>query len=134
MRLFAPMLLLAAVHCFPAAAQDCANAGDQATMTQCAGMELEAADAALNAAWAELMERLAGDAEAKRALTAAQKAWIGFRDAECAFRASGGAGGSIHSMLVAQCLSELTEARTAELEAYLACEEGDLACPVPSAG
>lgn len=34
-------------------------------------------------------------------------------------------------MLLAGCLAELTEARAAQLDAYLACEEGDLSCPVP---
>jgi hypothetical protein len=35
-------------------------------------------------------------------------------------------------MVVAECRQELTEARTRQLDAYLHCQEGDLACPVPA--
>lgn len=133
MRLIVPLLLLLAAPAGPALAQDCDAAEDQTTMTLCAGQAFDAADAALNQAWQELMRRLADDPEAKALAVTAQKAWIGFRDAECAFQASGSQGGSIHPMLVAQCQADLTTARTDALEAYLACEEGDLSCPVPPA-
>ena len=66
-----------------------------------------------------------------RALVAAQKAWLVFRDVQCEFEASGSVGGSVHPMIVAQCRAKLTKARTATLREMLSCQEGDLGCPVP---
>ena len=62
----------------------------------------------------------------------AQKSWIGFRDAECAFQSSAGADGSVYPMLVADCKTTLTNDRVEQLKTYLDCEEGDMTCPVPA--
>ena len=70
------------------------------------------------------------NSHAKTLLVAAQKAWIGFRDAECAFAVSSTEGGTIYPMEFTLCEQDLTEKRTAALKAYLHCEEGDLSCPV----
>jgi len=112
-------------------AQDCSAPADQQAMTACAGMAFEAADAELNARYREVVARLSGNPEARDLLVQAQRAWIAFRDGECAFASAGVAGGSIHPMIVTSCRTRLTEARTADLEGYLACAEGDLACPLP---
>ena len=64
-------------------------------------------DAALNAAYRSLMSKLDASGEAR--LREAQRAWIAFRDKECAFRASD-----------AECVADLTRARTRELDAALA--------------
>ena len=37
-------------------------------------------------------------------------------------------GGSIHSMMVAICLTRLSDQRTKDLEKQLNCPEGDLSC------
>ncbi|WP_442582786.1 lysozyme inhibitor LprI family protein [Mesorhizobium sp. ASY16-5R] len=127
---------LATALLFPlatASAQDCANATDQATMSQCAGKALNDADKQLNADFKEIEKRLADDAGARKQLVAAQRAWIAFRDAECDFQSSGAAGGSIHPMLVANCKAALTNQRLMDFKNYLACEEGDMSCPVPAA-
>ncbi len=102
-------------------------------MTMCSGKAFDAADKALNATYHQIVTRIGDDHKTKTTLTAAQRAWIGFRDGECAFQAIGAEGGSIHSMIVADCKTTLTEARTEQLEAYLDCEEGDTSCPVPPA-
>lgn len=117
----------------PAAADECADPQDQATMNACAGKEFEAADKALNAAYHEVVRRIGSDHETRTALTAAQRAWITFRDGECAFQAKSAEGGSIYPMIMAGCEATLTEARTEQLKAYLDCEEGDMSCPVPPA-
>ncbi len=62
---------------------------------------------------------------------AAERAWIAFRDAECAFSASGGEGGSAYPMTVSMCAAHLTTARTEQLSSFLHCKEGDMSCPVP---
>ncbi|MGK9164662.1 DUF1311 domain-containing protein [Inquilinus limosus] len=121
------VVLLAAL---PAAAQDCPD-DSQAGLNQCAGAAYKKADAALNATYRQIMARLKGNDAAAKALVAAQRAWIAYRDAECRFMASGVEGGSVQPMIVAQCLEQVTSQRTDDLEALLNCEEGDLSCPVP---
>ena len=116
----------------PALADECADPQDQTTMNICAGKEFEAADKALNSAYREIVGRIGDDHETKASLTA-QRAWIAFRDGECAFQAKGVEGGSIYPLIVAGCKTALTEARTQQLKAYLDCEEGDMSCPVPPA-
>ena len=117
----------------PAAADECADPQDQTTMNICAGKEFDAADKALNTAYREIVGRIGDDHETKAALTAAQRAWIAFRDGECAFQAKSVEGGSIYPLIVAGCKTTLTEARTQQLKTYLDCEEGDMSCPVPTA-
>ncbi|MGH8173869.1 MAG: lysozyme inhibitor LprI family protein [Rhodanobacteraceae bacterium] len=84
------------------------------------------ADAELNATYAALMAKL--DAPNQARLRDAQRAWIAFRDKECAFRSQGSDAGSIGPTAIAGCVTELTAARTVELKAQLDCPEGDVAC------
>ena len=66
------------------------------------------------------------------ARVAAERAWVAFRDAECAFQ--GGPidqAGTIRPLVVADCRTGLTEARLKDFQGYLSCEEGDTSCPVP---
>lgn len=116
------------------AADDCANAMDQATMNECAGKSLAAADKKLNDAYRQIEGRLKDDAAGKKLLIAAQRAWVAFRDAECNFQ--GGPrdmAGSMYPMVVAGCQEELTNSRLKDFEGYLNCQEGDTSCPVPAA-
>ncbi len=75
------------------AAIDCANASDQATMNQCAGQEFKSTDKELNAMYQQIIGRLKDNPDRKKLLVGAQRAWIGFRDTECKFSASGVEGG-----------------------------------------
>ena len=117
-----------------ALAQEC-NPSDvsQTGMTICANANFRVADAKLNKAYAEIVRRLAHDAEGKRLLQTVQRAWIAFRDAECAFSANDSKGGSIYPMLISECLEELTNARAEQLKGDLGCKEGDISCSVPPA-
>jgi len=115
-----------------AAASDCANASDQAGMTACAAAQYKQADAALNAAYKQASARLKDDKDQHQRLVAAQRAWIAFRDAECAFKTGLAEGGSAYPMLLAQCQAALTEQRTAALQAHMKCEEGSLDCAIPN--
>lgn len=125
----AAFLLFAAL---PAAAQQDCPDESQAGLNQCAGDAYKKADAALNAAYKQVMARLKDSEDAAKSLVAAQRAWIGYRDAECDFMSSGVEGGSARPMIVAQCLEQETTRRTDDLKALLNCEEGDLSCPVPA--
>lgn len=132
-----PRLLLALTPLlFPSlahAAVDCANASDQATMNQCAGQDFKAADKELNAVYQQITGRLKDNPEGKKLLVSAQRAWVGFRDAECMFSASGVAGGSVYPLIYSNCLTSVTNVRVEALKEYLKCEEGDMSCPVPGA-
>lgn len=115
------------------AADDCDNASDQTTMNVCAGDALKKSDKQLNDLYKQVEARLKDDADTTKLLVSAQKAWISFRDAECTFSSSAVAQGSVYPMIYAMCLDGLTQLRVKDLQTYLACEEGDMSCPVPAA-
>ncbi|MHA3738776.1 lysozyme inhibitor LprI family protein [Pseudomonas sp. Eth.TT006] len=115
------------------AAVNCANANDQATMNQCAGQEFKAADKELNAVYQQITGRLKDNPDGKKLLVSAQRAWVGFRDAECKFSASGVEGGSVYPLIYSNCLTSVTKMRVEALKQYLKCQEGDMSCPVPGA-
>ncbi|MBN6776197.1 lysozyme inhibitor LprI family protein [Pseudomonas granadensis] len=115
------------------AAVDCAKANDQATMNQCAGQDFKAADKELNTVYQQITARLKDNPDGKKLLISAQRAWIGFRDTECKFSASGVAGGSVYPLIYSNCMTSMTKTRVEALKLYLRCEEGDMSCPVPGA-
>ena len=115
-----------------ARAQECDRSDDsQQMMNICAGEDYQAADAKLNAAYQNLIS--SDDADAKRLLQAAQRAWIAFRDAECAYTTVDSLGGSIHPLEVSQCLTELTNDRITQLSSAN-CESDDASCAIPDDG
>jgi uncharacterized protein YecT (DUF1311 family) len=115
------------------AAVDCANASDQATMNQCAGQDFKAADKELNTVYQQIIGHLKDNPDGKKLLVSAQRAWLGFRDAECKFSSSGVTGGSVYPWVYSSCLTGVTKLRVESLKQYLKCEEGDMSCPVPGA-
>jgi uncharacterized protein YecT (DUF1311 family) len=122
-----PLLFTPLTH----AAVNCANASDQATMNQCAGQDYKAADKELNRVYQQITGRLKNNSDGKKLLVSAQRAWIGFRDAQCKFSASGVAGGSVYPLIYSNCMTSVTKVRVEALKQYLKCEEGDMSCPVP---
>lgn len=130
------MLLLAALTLLAAenaqAADDCANAQDQASMDVCAGEAFKTSDKQLNDLYKQVETRLKDDAGKTKLLVPAQRAWLAFRDAECAFSSSSVTGGSVYPMIHSMCLDGLTQLRVKDLQTYLACEDGDMSCPAPS--
>ena len=109
----------------------CTDPQTQTDMTLCAKADFDTADETLNRLYGEVRERLAGDEARLTRLRDAQRAWIAYRDADCAFRASAVEGGSAQPMVEAECRTEATTRRNADLDALLACEEGDMSCPLP---
>jgi len=97
------------------ASPDCmANAQTTLEMSECAHADRTAADAELNRVYGQLLASLA-DAGERAALKKAERAWITFRDAHCAFATFSSRGGTIHGVEVASCLADTTRARTAQL-------------------
>jgi uncharacterized protein YecT (DUF1311 family) len=128
----AGMLLAFPLATTPAAAMDCKNPITQADMNACAADGLREVDATLNDFYGRIMGRLANNQPARQALQDSQRAWIRFRDAECAFATVNSRDGSVAPMLVAQCRQRLTSLRVSQFRNYLRCSEGDLDCPVPA--
>jgi uncharacterized protein YecT (DUF1311 family) len=113
-----------------AASPDCADPQSQMALDQCALQDFKAADANLGATYRQVMARLKGNPDQAKLLVHAQRAWLAFRDADCAFQGSGVAGGSAYPMIVTQCRTLLTTQRTGEIKSWLNCQEGDLSCPL----
>ncbi|MER9305322.1 lysozyme inhibitor LprI family protein [Mesorhizobium sp. M0293] len=129
-RFFLSACLVLLAGASAARAQECDRSDDgQQMMNICAGEDYQAADARLNTAYQDLIS--ADDANSKRLLQVAQRAWIAFRDAECAHSTAASEGGSIHPMEVSQCLTRLTNDRVKQLAALANCEEGDVSCASP---
>ena len=123
------LLLLVGMTLSPVArADDCSNASDQATMSECAGKALQKSDAELNATYDQIRQRLKNAPETLKLLVGAQRAWIAFRDAECDFSTSPSAGGTIHPMIYTICADRMTRRRVDDLKAYLRCQT-NLDCP-----
>jgi uncharacterized protein YecT (DUF1311 family) len=103
-----------------------AAAQSQMELNAQAASDLRTSDTQLNAIYNKLRARIS-DA-GKKSLQTAQQSWLRFRDHECEFETMGTVGGSIHSMVVAMCLTRLTDQRIKDLDAQLNCQEGTLSC------
>ena len=131
MRFIIALACIGLVSAPSAYAADCESPGSQTEMTDCAQAAYKLTDAALNDHYNEIKDRVKRAPVTTEQLVTAQRAWLAFRDAECTFAASGVDGGSIYGYVHTTCLNRLTKQRVKQLEAYLECEEGDLACPTP---
>lgn len=125
--LFMGMGLLA-LGGFSYASDTCDSATTQSELTECSAQAYQSADDELNEAYQALVDQLSSNSASLEKLRTAQRAWIGFRDAECAFESSAVEGGSAQPMIRNSCLEALTEARTETLREHAECEEGDLSC------
>ncbi len=86
-----------------------------AGMIACADAELKIQDTRLNAAYRKALADLNPRQKAK--LQAAQRAWIAFRDAECASYQDDD-WGSLSTINAADCVLHMTVQRTIDLEGY----------------
>lgn len=101
----------------------------QAQMTQSAGTAYAGADAAMTRQWqatyAAMKRRDAQDTSRDggygfaAALLESQRAWLKYRDTECVIEGGRYAGGSMLPMVVAQCRTKLTVARTTQLKSMM---------------
>lgn len=101
----------------PALAIDCEDAVTTIEMQECSSDSFASVDEELNAVWAEVMG--SRDDAGKQSLRAAQRAWIAFRDADCAAAVEGYRGGSIASVIQRECLTARTQTRVDDLRDML---------------
>src|SRR6185503_18775489 len=105
----------------------------QMEMNMCAGLDFESADRELNVAYRAAIQSAqqadreyariesaaggdrSGEPGEEATLREAQRAWVGFRDAQCRMESFEARGGSMQPVLDSGCRATLTRARTAEL-------------------
>jgi uncharacterized protein YecT (DUF1311 family) len=108
-------------------AVDCSQVpGTQATLNACAFQDFESATAAYSAAYKTLSQSVGN--QQRKLLRQVQTEWIQYRVKACEFEKSGVEGGSAAPMINWQCQARMTRERTAELQRFLDCKEGDLSC------
>ena len=96
---------------------NCNNPQTQSEMNICASIAYQNADRKLNQVYRQLLPKLS--ASRKQKLISAQQAWIKFRDSSCEFETSAYEGGSIAPMIYSNCLADVTEQGTKDLQRYL---------------
>lgn len=106
---------------------DCDEQETQTEMNICASRAFATADHALNAEWKEVVatakvldDGMKGDDDGRPShysvLLDGQRAWLKYRDAQCASEGYWARGGSMEPMLIAACMERVTQARTKELK------------------
>ena len=112
-----------------ATANPCANANTQLAMNQCATAEYKQADAGMTRQWnvnyAAMKRRDTQDRSRgggfgyAAALLESQRAWLKFRDTQCVVEGGQYAGGSMQGMVITQCKTKMSRARTAQLTSLI---------------
>jgi uncharacterized protein YecT (DUF1311 family) len=90
------------------------TARTQSDLTACAEVWAQASDKILNKSYQALIRYLCPDERTQ--LISSERAWIAFRDVDCAFW--GGGGGSIAPMNEAICRASLSIDRAKELDSW----------------
>ena len=105
-------LLPAEAEMFGPGFQPCGKKTSTLAVVECVQAKTNAADQRLNAAYKALQAQV--DPAQRQPLLAAQRLWVQYRDANCAFY--GTRDGSIRQVQAAECLRSMTEDRARELE------------------
>jgi uncharacterized protein YecT (DUF1311 family) len=104
--------LPAKAEMFGSGFQPCGQKTSTLEVVQCVEAKTNIADQRLNAAYKALQARI--EANQRQPLLAAQRLWVQYRDANCAFY--GTWDGSIRQVQAAECIRSMTEDRARELE------------------
>jgi uncharacterized protein YecT (DUF1311 family) len=113
----------------PFKSTDCKKATTQMDLDYCAGQDFKKVDGQLNVLYRKMMPRYGAADQAL--LKDAERKWVAWRDAECAFDTNLSAGGTIHPMVETTCQTEKTNARIKELQTQIKCGDGDTMCDPP---
>lgn len=105
-------------NCLGQGAQGCIAATDESTLSMvgCIGAETQVWDDLLNTEYkARRAEMLAQGEGLSELLLDAQRAWIAFRDAECALEVARWGNGTLATVVGANCAMEMTATRATQL-------------------
>ena len=108
------------------AAPDCKAPITQKAMNDCAYEDFLTANAGYAESNKSVMDKLSG--KQRDLFRRAQKSWIAYRTATCAFESRAVQGGSAQGMVNWQCAARMTRARAVEMNAMGTCPEGNMAC------
>ena len=120
------LLTCAGGRVLAAPAPGCKAAVSQIDMNSCAYQAYQHTDARLNAVYRALLGKASTGGQAQ--LRDAQRAWVIYRDKQCAFETAGTVDGSVHPMILGYCLEDVTSDQLKRLKAQLHCQEGNLSC------
>lgn len=106
---------------------DCTDPQDQTSMNICSYRDWQAADKELNAIWPDIRSKMKETDTylddhlkgAEAALLKAQRAWIDYRDGNCAAEGFYARGGTLEPLIVNSCLARMTRQRIEELQGIL---------------
>ena len=98
---------------------NCKDRATQFDMNVCSFREYLEADIALNRGWASVEKRWKSSQEMWPVILGGQRAWLTYRDKQCAFWSKMYEGGTMASLAVNSCSLEITRARTEQLEQLL---------------
>lgn len=119
-RMFGMLALLVSGHC---SALDCANATTTIDMNECAHQQQQAVEAQLNETWREVTKHLGGDdshyPEVRAKLLEGQRAWIKFREADCAAMYLLHQDGTMRNLMHIGCMQSHAEQRIKSLQAFI---------------
>jgi uncharacterized protein YecT (DUF1311 family) len=94
---------------------DCVKRYSQFDLNVCSFRDYLHADIELNQTWDAATKRLAGQQKVFRTLLAGQRAWLTYRDKQCDVWAQWYEGGTVASLMINSCLTDITKFRTKEL-------------------
>lgn len=126
-KLFISLTLLAGListNSLAATEDECdSNDTSNLMMKICVAADYQKADEKLNTIYKQMASSLKKEnsemsKEILSRLVKAQKAWVGFRDAECDLQATEMLGGTGEGLVALACLKDLTEKRVEELKNY----------------
>lgn len=100
-------------------AADCVKRESQADMNICSFRDYLRSDIELNHAWDAVTKRLRGQQKIFDTLLAGQRAWLTYREKQCDVWAKWYEGGTIASLMINSCLTDITKFRTKELNQLL---------------
>jgi uncharacterized protein YecT (DUF1311 family) len=114
-RLLAALLLTTCAS--SAFALDCKNALSTPEINECASIEQKKVEDKLNKVYQRIVKSV-DNAEAKKSLVEAQRAWVKFRDADCKAVYQKWIEGTIRGVMFTGCMQNRAETRIKELEDY----------------
>ena len=101
-------------------ALDCNKAVTTPEMNECAAIDQKKVEIRLNQTYQRVMKSLGGsDAETRKKLIEAQRAWIKFREADCAAVYQQHVGGTIRGLMYSGCMQSRAEQRIKELKQFM---------------
>ena len=122
-----PDWLSASVHSVAASAVNCGDLTTQSGMNQCAAAEYKKSDQALNQGVCRYRSGL--DEGQKRQLMEVQRAGSGSAISAASSRVQASRVAACILLLLANCMTEMTEQRIRELQVLEICGRSDLLCP-----